>query len=89
MSTIKFSNGERHDCSFLSTVNEGGIMTAFIALADVDFAQAAAIFSDTSKTAEMEYGIHRLVGYTTLSALTVQPYGIQATLRGRHDERIS
>ena len=89
MDTIRFSNGEVHDCSFMSTIPDGNSMRAFIALSDVDFTQAAAIFSDAEKTAEMEWGQYRLVGYTTLSSLSVQPYGIQADLRGGHDERIS
>lgn len=89
MDTIKFANGEVHECSFLATIPEGSTMRASIALTDVDFTQAAAIFSDTEKTAEMEWGVYRLVGYTTLVAVSVQPYGIQAVLRGGHDERIS
>lgn len=87
METIKFANGMTRDCSFLSTIpNDGG--TAFIALADVSFAEAATIFSDEDATSEMEYNEYRLVGYTTLDGLYVQPYGIQAVLRGGHDERI-
>lgn len=90
MDIIKFANGERHECSHLTTSpNSGGNFTAHIAIADVNFAQAAAIFSDTSKTSEMECGSYRLVGYTELVMLVIQPYGIQATLRGGHDERIS
>lgn len=89
MAMIKFANGERHECSFLSTIPEAGAMKAFIALSDVDFVEAAAIFSNTDKTAEMEWGAYRLIGYTNLAALSIQPYGIQATLIGGHDERIS
>ena len=85
MSIIKFANGERHECS-LCVTHDG---SAYVALVDVDFAQAAAIFSDTSKTTEMEYGVYRLVGYTTLMSLSVQQYGIQAAITGGHDERIS
>lgn len=85
MSIIKFANGERHECS-LCVTNNG---SAYVALADVDFAQAASIFSDLRKTSEMEYSNYRLIGYTTLQALSVQPYGIQAALKGGHDERIS
>lgn len=86
MDTIKFANGEVHSCSFLSTMpNE---QTAIIALDDVDFAQAAAVFADANKTSRMEYGGYRLVGYTQLQMLGVQPYGIQAVLMGGYDERI-
>lgn len=88
METIKFANGEIHECSFLSTVPYGATNQAFIALSDVDIAQAAAIFSDAEKTTEMQWGEYRLIGYTNLLMLTVQPYGIQATLTGGHDERI-
>jgi len=84
MDTIKFANGAVYDCSFLSTIPDG---TAFIALADVSFAEAAAIFSDESMTSEMEYGQSVLVGYTQLQGVYVQPYGVQAILKGGHDER--
>lgn len=86
MDTIKFANGAVYDCSFLSTIPDG---TAFIALTGVDFAQAAQIFADASMTSEMKYANYRLVGYTELVMLGVQPYGIQAVLKGGHDERIS
>lgn len=86
MDTIKFANGAVYDCSFLSTIPDG---TAFVALSGVDFAQAAQIFADASMTREMEYANYRLVGYTELVMLGVQPYGIQAVLKGGHDERIS
>jgi len=86
MDNIKFANGAVYDCSFLSTIPDG---TAFIALSGVDFAQAAQIFSNQNMTREMEYGDYRLVGYTQLQMLGVQPYGIQAVLKGGHDERIS
>lgn len=78
MDTIKFANGAVYDCSFLSTIPDG---TAFVALSGVDFAQAAQIFSNSSMTREMEYANYRLVGYTELVMLGVQPYGIQAVLR--------
>lgn len=89
MDTIKFANGEIHSCSFLSTIPEGDTMRAIIALDDVDFATAAAIFSDSDKTETMKYGEYRLVGYTKLNGLYIQPYGIQAVLTGGHDERIN
>lgn len=83
MDRIKFANGEVHSCSFLSTADS----TAFIALEDVDFATAAAIFADAEKTREIEWGDYLLIGYTNLVMLGVQPYGIQAVLKGGHDER--
>ena len=85
--TIKFANGVTYDCSLaVSMPNDGG--TAFIALPDVTFAEAAAIFSDEEATEAMEYNETRFVGYTTLVSISVQPYGIQAVLRGGHDEQI-
>ena len=87
MDTIKFANGEIHDCSFLSTIPYGDTKQAIIALSDVGFPQAAAIFADENRTREMEYGVYRLVDYTELVMLGVQPYGIQAVLKGGHDER--
>lgn len=86
MDTIKFANGEVHDCTFLSTIPYGDTKKASIALGDVGFEQAAAIFSNVGKTAQMEYGQYVLVGYTRLEMLVAQPYGIQANLTGGHDE---
>lgn len=86
MDTITFANGSTHSCSFLSTIPEGAAKTAYIALDDVDFAAAAAIFTDPEKTRAMVYGNMRLIGYTELIMLGVQPYGIQAVLRGGRDE---
>ena len=87
MDTIKFANGETHECTFISTIPDGATNRAFIALDGVSFAEAAAIFSDESKTSRMEWGDYVLVGYTTLQSLGVMPYGIQAILLGGHDER--
>ena len=84
MSKIKFGNGDEYDCPYLATIPDG---TAFIALSDVTFVEAATIFSDETMTGEMEYGDYTLVGYTNLGMLTAQPYGIQALLKGGHDER--
>lgn len=89
MDTIKFANGAVYDCSFLSTIPDGNAHTAFIALSGVSFAEAAAIFSDPEMTREMEWGAYRLIDYTNLIAVGIQPYGIQAVLRGGHDERIN
>ncbi len=88
MDTIKFANGAVYDCSFFSTIPNGNTMQAIIALDGVSFAEAAAIFSNENMTREMEWGQYRLVGYTTLQGVYVQPYGIQAVLNGGHDERI-
>lgn len=89
MNTIKFANGAVYDCSFLSTIPNGSENEAIIALTDVDFPTAATVFSDKNMTSVMEWGSYRLVGYTNLIAVGVQPYGIQAVLRGGHDERIN
>ncbi len=84
MDTIKFANGEIHDCSLVSTYDG----KAYIALTDVSFTEAASIFSDPEKTREMEWGEYLLVGYTNCIMLTVQDYGIQAALRGGHDVQL-
>ena len=84
MDTIKFANGAVYDCSFLSTLGDG---TAFIALANISFAEAAAVFSNENMTREMDYGQYKLIDYTQLVGLYVQPYGIQAVLKGGHDEQ--
>lgn len=91
MDTIKFANGEVHQCSFLSTIPNGDTMQAFIALSDVTYVEAAEIFDDEETTAVMEYGDYRLVGYKLnkqSGGVYYTPYGIQAVLTGGHDERI-
>lgn len=85
MDQIKFANGAVYDCAFLATVPGG---TAYIALDGVTFSEAASIFSNPDMTSTMEWGAFRLVGYTELTALYVQPYGIQAVLAGGHDETL-
>lgn len=85
MDTIKFANGEVHSCPYLSTVPREQI--AFVALDDVDFAEAAAIFSDETKTGEMEWGDYRLIGYTELLYVMRENYGFKACLKGGHDEQ--
>lgn len=89
MSTIKFADGVVYECAYLSTGPLGleETNTAFIALSGVTFAEAAVIFSDTEKTSEMEWGNYRLIGYTNLVGMSMQPYGPQAILKGGHDER--
>lgn len=87
MDIIKFANGETHECSYLSTIPDGNANIAFIALADVSFAEAAAIFADSEKTSRIEFGNTILIDYTELSMISVQPYGIQAVLKGGHNER--
>ena len=88
METVKFANGETHECSYFGSMQDGDTRKAYVAISDVDFLQAANIFSNPLMTAEMEYENRRFVGYTTLTMLGVQPYGIQAVLKGGHDERI-
>ena len=78
MDTIKFADGSVYNCPFCATTAD----TAYIALSGINFATAATIFSDTEKTERMEYGKNVLVGFTTLLSVNVQPYGIQAVLRG-------
>lgn len=84
MHTILFANGERHDCGGYSA---GGGDMAFVTLTDVDVVDAARIFSDSNCTQEMTILGNRLVGYTTLCAISIVDDGVQATLRGGYYER--
>ena len=84
MDEITFANGEKYNCSFLSVIPG----KAFVALSGVTFAEAAAVFSDPEKTARMECGGHALVGFSELTMLAVQPYGIQAVLLGGTEQAI-
>lgn len=78
METITFANGETHNCTFFASIpNE-----AYVAIDDVSFAEAAAIFSNPEKTDRMTYGSRVFTGFTTIVAVAVQPYGTQAVLRG-------
>ena len=87
MDTIRFSNGEVHSCPYLSTISNQQM--AFIALDDVSFAEASAIFSNENMTREMEWGEYRLIGYTNLLYVMKESYGFKACLTGGHDERIN
>ena len=84
--TIKLANGEIHSCPYLSTNPSTQMM--FVALGDVSFAEASAIFSDPERMCELEWGGYRLVGYTNLLYVMVESYGIKACLTGGHDEQI-
>lgn len=89
MDKIKFANGAVYDCASISTAPYTGFNKAIIALANITFAEAAAIFSDPNLTQEIEWGNYRLIGYTNLVAMSVESYGSQAILTGGHNERIS
>ena len=86
MDTITFADGSVYNCSFCATTPEG---RAFVALSGVSFAEAATVFSDPSLTGEMTYSGQRMVGYTQILGLYMQPYGIQAVLMGGHVETIT
>lgn len=85
MDKIKFANGAIYDCSLCATIPNMHI--AYIAIPDISFADAAAIFSDPDMTVEMEYADYRLIGYTELSYILQEPFGMKACLKGGHDER--
>lgn len=84
MEIIKFANGETHNCTFFASTPDA----AYVAIDDVDFPTAAAIFADQNKTNRIEYGKRALIGFTQLVAVMVQPYGTQAVLRGGHEQPI-
>ena len=75
---IVFGNGETHNCTFFAATQTD----AFIAIDDLDIAQAAALFSDQTKTGRIVYGSRVLVGFEKLVMICSQPYGVQATLQG-------
>lgn len=78
MDKIKMANGASYDCTFCSAIPG----MAFVAIPGNDFARAAQIFGTASNTRRMEYGRYVMTGFTELVDLNVQPYGIQATLKG-------
>lgn len=86
MDEIKFANGAVYDCAYLATDGQG---TAWIVLAGLDIAESVAVFSNPDMTAEMEWGAYRLIGYTELAFVMVDPnVGIKCGLKGGHDEKI-
>ena len=85
MDTIKFANGAVYNCTMCATIPN--MQMAYVALGDVSFADAAAIFSDPEMTEVMEYSDYRLVGYTKLSYVMQESFGVKACLTGGHDER--
>jgi hypothetical protein len=87
MDTIRFANGASYHTTFV--VTNPAESRARVALADISFAEAAAIFSNPEMTQEMRFGNLLMVGYTNLTDLCVRPYGIQAVLKGGHDEQIT
>ena len=88
MDVIKFANGAVYDCPHLATLPKVDDGIAYVGISGVDYATAARIFSDESMTREMEWGNYRLVGYTRLRYVMVEPYGFKACLEGGHDELI-
>ena len=85
MDTIKFANGAVYNCSLCATIPN--MQVAYIAIPDISFAEASAIFANPDMTAEMEYGVYRLIGYTALSYIMRESFGMKACLKGGHDER--
>ena len=85
MDTIKFANGEIHSCPHL--VPNPDMQMLFVALDDVSFAEASAIFSDENKTKEMEWGAYRFIGYSELLYVKREDYGYKACLKGGYYEQ--
>lgn len=83
MDTVTFANGASYPCAFFATIPG----KAFVALSDVTFAEAAAIFSSPEMTNEITYGNYVLHDFTTLDYLMQEPYGIKASLSGGYEER--
>ena len=79
MDKITFANGDEHTCPFCAENPNDN--TIFVAVADVSFVDAAALFADATKTAEMTFAGNTYTGYTELRGLYVLPYGIQAALK--------
>lgn len=84
MATIKFANGEVHECAGVAPFPPDN--TIFVALKGVNAVQAAVIFSDVEKVSVMEFGNRRYVGYTELRSIGIREDYIEAALKGGHDE---
>ena len=87
MDEIKMANGAVYDCSYLATDGQG---TAWIVLDGLDMAESAAILGNPDITAEMEWNGFRLIGYTELAFMMLEPnVGVKCGLKGGHDEKIT
>ena len=86
MDGIKFADGTVMECSYLATDGQGSL---WIVLNGLDPAESVSILSDTDKTEEMEWNGYRLIGYTNLTFVMIDPnVGSKCCLKGGHDERI-
>lgn len=85
MDVIKMANGAVYDCAYLATDGQG---TAWIVLDGLAMAESASVLGDPELTSEMEWGDYRLIGYTTLTYMMLEPnVGVKCGLVGGHDER--
>ena len=84
MDEIKLANGQVYGCSYLATDGQGML---WLILDGLDVSESAAILSDPDLTETMEWSDYRLVGYTELKFIMVEPYGVKCGLKGGHDER--
>ena len=80
MEEIKFANGKVYSCTLLATYDPQNMV--YIAIDGVSFGEAAEIFSNPEYTRKMEYGGYILEGYTELSYVLKESFGIKACLTG-------
>lgn len=76
---IVLANGERHACSAVLTA--GNSPSMYIDLPGMTLSDAARIFSNSDNTNTMSWAGRVYTGWTNMIMLTVQPYGVEVTLR--------
>lgn len=80
MITFTTASGAEYSCPYLSTINVMGKDIMYIAVDELTFPEAAALFSNSEEMKHIEYADYILEGYTHLDFLAQETYGIKAQM---------
>lgn len=75
---FKTASGKEYTCPFFSTLPNLGL--AYVAVSDLSWAEASALFGDETEMAHLEYAGQSVDGYTHLDYIMQEPYGLKAQL---------
>lgn len=78
METVMFNDGTEYECTYLATAPMYGKL--YITIANVTYVEAAAIFSDENKTAEIHYAGRVFRGYTQVDVIINEGGAFKAQL---------
>ena len=82
MDKIIFADGDERDCTFFSVLSKEGI--AYIAIDTTSYLEAAQVFTNTSKTETMQFGDYVIEGFTNLSYIMQQDFGMKVCMERRY-----